>query len=287
VNAINWRRFLRPGSTSPGSQRTKADPPKRELSAPVSPVAEVPTDCPPSTHSGRSVSFSPEPTYGALVVDLTPALLDRETTPEEPQLKHELPVGIPISKLRPTQMTVGFREVERKRREWDDSGNKERAQLLRSHVVPVVIGPKGHHYLIDHHHFARALREAGATSVPVNVVADLSQLAKDEFWVFLDNRDWCHAYDGDGRRCDLEQIPKHLDDLADDPFRSLVAELIRAGGCPKSDTPFFEFLWADFLRRRIARKLVEKDFDHALSEALDLATSAEAKGLPGWVGKHD
>jgi hypothetical protein len=205
---------------------------------------------------------------------------------EEDHMTDNLPVGVPISQLRPTQMTVGFREVGIKQLKWEDADKEERARLLRSHVAPVVIGPKGHHFLIDRHHFARSLQEAEALAIAVNVVADLSHLAKDEFWVFLDNRDWCHAYDGEGRRCELDQIPKHLHELADDPFRSLVAELIRAGGCPKSDTPFFEFLWADFLRRRMSRKLVEKDFVGALDEALDLAKSTDAKSLPGWVGKR-
>jgi len=72
--------------------------------------------------------------------------------------------------------------------------------------------------------------------------------------------------------------------LTDDPFRSLVAELIRAGGCAKSNTPFFEFLWADYLRRRIKRRLVEEDFGTALVKALDLAKASDAKSLPGWSG---
>jgi hypothetical protein len=72
--------------------------------------------------------------------------------------------------------------------------------------------------------------------------------------------------------------------LLDDPFRSLVGELIRAGGCAKSHVPFFEFLWADFLRRRIKPSLVEKDFDTALAKAIDLAKSKDAKSLPGWCG---
>ena len=72
--------------------------------------------------------------------------------------------------------------------------------------------------------------------------------------------------------------------LAADPFRSLVGELIRAGGCAKTGAPFFEFLWADLLRRRIKRQLVEKDFGSALVKALDLAKSGDAKSLPGWSG---
>ena len=55
-------------------------------------------------------------------------------------------------------MTVGLREVERKRAEWrgqrDDAG-----KYLGRHMIPVVLGPKGKSYVIDHHHLARALVE--------------------------------------------------------------------------------------------------------------------------------
>ncbi len=70
----------------------------------------------------------------------------------------------------------------------------------------------------------------------------------------------------------------------DDPFRSLAGELRRAGGFAKDTTPFSEFLWADFLRRRIKRKAVERNFDDALERALALAKSDAAGYLPGWCG---
>jgi hypothetical protein len=73
-------------------------------------------------------------------------------------------------------------------------------------------------------------------------------------------------------------------DLVDDPFRSLAGELRRAGGFAKDTTPFSEFLWADFFRRRVKRKLVENDFAHAIETALQLARSDEADFLPGWCG---
>ena len=195
-----------------------------------------------------------------------------------------LPIGVPVADLRPTQMTCGFREVEIKRRQWREADEEARAKLLRRHVVPAVIGPKGRLYIVDHHHFTRALLEEKAHLVAVYVVADLEHLAKGEFWTFLDNSDWCHAYDAQGERCALSDIPKSLTDLTDDPFRSLVGELIRAGGCAKSGAPFFEFLWADFLRRRIKPALVQKEFGTALVKAVELAKSSDAKSLPGWSG---
>jgi len=199
-------------------------------------------------------------------------------------MSQPVPIGVPVEDLRPTQMTVGFREVEIKRRQWRDADETQRAHLLRRHVVPAVVGPKGRRYIVDHHHFTKALLEEKAGLVAIYVVADLEGLANKEFWTFLDNSAWCHAYDAQGERCALSAIPDSLAKLADDPYRSLVGALIRAGGCAKSHAPFFEFLWADFLRRRVKRKLVEKDFDAALLKAVKLAKSCDAKSLPGWSG---
>ena len=93
-----------------------------------------------------------------------------------------------------------------------------------------------------------------------------------------------HPFDDKGRRRDCKDIPKSVRDLVDDPFRSLAGELRRAGGFARDTTPFSEFLWADFLRRRIKRRLIERDFDRALITAMKLATSQEAIYLPGWGG---
>jgi hypothetical protein len=93
-----------------------------------------------------------------------------------------------------------------------------------------------------------------------------------------------HPFDADGVRRHYEDIPKSVTGLIDDPFRSLAGELRRAGGFAKDTTPFSEFLWADFLRRRLKRKTVERDFDHAIEQALELAKSTDANYLPGWCG---
>ena len=69
-----------------------------------------------------------------------------------------------------------------------------------------------------------------------------------------------------------------------DPYRSLAGEVRRAGGFAKDPTPFSEFLWADYLRRRIDEKLVDKHFETAVAEALDLAHHRDASYLPGWCG---
>ena len=56
------------------------------------------------------------------------------------------------------------------------------------------------------------------------------------------------------------------------------------GGFAKDTTPYSEFLWADFLRKRVKTKLIKKDFARALKTSLNLAKAKEAEYLPGWCG---
>jgi len=181
-------------------------------------------------------------------------------------------------------MTVGFREVAEKRRAWTEIAQKHGADFLGRHLMPVLLGPKGRPYVIDHHHLARALLDEGVEEVATTVVADLSALDREAFWVVADNRGWCHPYDADGVRREFKDIPRGVAGLKDDPYRSLAGELRRAGGYAKETIPFTEFLWADFLRRNIKSKLVEDDFSAALVKALKLAKTTKAQYLPGWSG---
>jgi hypothetical protein len=199
-------------------------------------------------------------------------------------VREPLLVTVPIRELRPTQITVGFHEVDEKRRHWAALPEDKRDRFISSHLVPVLLGPKGKRYVTDHHHLVLALHREGAKNVAVTVIKDLSSLDRDAFWVFIDNRALCHPYNDAGVRVDFAQIPKTIDGLKDDPFRSLAGALRRSGGYAKDTTPFSEFLWADFLRRRMKRKTVEADFAAAMVEALSLAKSGAAKFLPGWCG---
>jgi hypothetical protein len=197
----------------------------------------------------------------------------------EPLLK-----TVKIADLRPTQITVGFREVAAKRKRWRDHQGRKAGTFLGRHLIPVILGPRKRHYVIDHHHLTRALLEEGIEDILTTVVADLSSLERDSFWFVLDNRGWMHPFDSEGKRHGYRDIPKSIAALVDDPFRSLAGELRRAGGCAKDETPFSDFLWADFLRRRMKRKLVDDNFDHALEKAMELARSKDAAYLPGWCG---
>jgi hypothetical protein len=90
------------------------------------------------------------------------------TTVREPRLK---PVA--ILDLRPTQITVGMREVKAKRKSWREEGTKKGQDFLGKHLIPVILAPKGRHYVIDHHHLARALHDEGVKDVAVTVISSV------------------------------------------------------------------------------------------------------------------
>jgi hypothetical protein len=200
------------------------------------------------------------------------------------RIREPVVATVAIADLHPTQITVGMREVQAKRRRWREAGAKKGGRFLGKHIIPVILGPKDWHYVIDHHHLALALHAEGVKELAVTVAFDLSALDSDMFWTVMDNRNWIHPFDVDGRRRHYRDIPKTLSGLIDDPFRSLAGELRRAGGFAKDTTLYSEFLWADFLRRRVKRQTVERNFDRAIEQALQFAKSSAANYLPGWCG---
>jgi hypothetical protein len=191
---------------------------------------------------------------------------------------------VPILSLRPTQMTVGMREVKEKRTRWREYDKKKQAELLGRHMIPVVHGPDERYYVIDHHHLARALHDEGIKDVLVTVVGDLTMVEREAFWGVMDNKRWVYPYDAKGERRHFRDLPKSIVDLKDDPFRSLAGELRRMGGFAKDTTPFSEFLWADYLRRKLSRKAVDANFDKAIEKGMAAAKSKDAIYLPGWCG---
>src|SRR5437660_12727700 len=141
---------------------------------------------------------------------------------------------VPILSLRPTQMTVGMKEVKEKRKRlreyWKEhKSKKKQGEYLGRHMIPVVLGPDKRHYVVDHHHLARTLHDEGVKDILVTIIADLTMVDRDAFWGVLDNHRWVYPYDAKGERRQFRDIPKTVKDLKDDPFRSLAGELRRVG----------------------------------------------------------
>jgi hypothetical protein len=189
-----------------------------------------------------------------------------------------------LGDLRPTQMTFGRAEVERKLEELRGLKRKERERRVGRHWFPAVLGPKARYYIVDHHHLGLALRELGISKVWVVLLDDLSWLGVDAFWRTMEFRRWAHPYDERGQRHEFGAIPKRLKDLRDDPYRGLAGLARQRGAFAKDITPYSEFLWADYFRTRIGSRLIEREPAKALAQAARLAAHREARYLPGWTG---
>ena len=198
------------------------------------------------------------------------------------RIKSELK-QIPLKQLRPTQMTVGFREVKQKRMDLQALGKKKRQATMAELLFPAVCGPEDAYFILDHHHLALALEQERAKKVRVGVVEDFSDMSPDDFWIHLDHLSWVHPYDARGKRRPFEDLPRKFPELADDPYRSLAGDVRHLGGFAKSDAPFLEFLWANFFRARVDLRN-RNQYRAALRKALHLAHGNEARNLPGWVG---
>ena len=189
----------------------------------------------------------------------------------------------PILSLRMTQMDVGMREVKDKTRKLQAMKHAELKDFLKKNPVPVVMGPGGRMYMIDHHHLALAAWEAGLKKLYVEAKADFSSLTKRAFWNKMEELQWVYPYDRNGKRHDPKDLPADVRALQDDPYRSVAWQVRERGGYLKTAEPFEEFLWASFFRRHMTVEPVHH-FQKAVEEALTLAKSPLAAGLPGYLG---
>lgn len=198
--------------------------------------------------------------------------------------KAGVPAKVNIRDLRPTQFVVGYRYVEEKARQIEDMSDEDLRDYLRDHPVPIVIGPSFELYMIDHHHLARAVVESGHSRVYVSVLANWSHLGETAFWRKMKSEKLVYLTDEHGRQRDIDELPRHIEDLGDDPFRALAGEVRDEGGFVKIDQPFMEFEWAKFFRARVSVKMVRNQWRKAVRVAMKLAASEKAQNLPGFAG---
>lgn len=205
-----------------------------------------------------------------------------------------------VLSLRPTQMTVGMREVLFKRDElvhlmfphiarsfnylrYDGRVPEHIFRInafLQKHVVPVILGPHGAMYIQDHHHLCYAANMVGIPNVYIEVRQDLSDA--EDFWDAM--RGLIHPIDSNGVCHTADMLPGSVTGLRDDQYRSLAWMARKSGAFEKTDRPFHEFEWADYFRRSIPIEIVERDFECAANLAIALAEHAEH--LPGHKNKH-
>lgn len=191
---------------------------------------------------------------------------------------------VPLSRLRPTQAAVGMRSVANKRRKVERRASRL-DKFLDNRPIPSVRGPGGDLFMIDHHHLGLALWQAEVECAYVCVIEDLSVLPVAMFWQSMEASGRLHPFDNQGRRISPSRLPARLSGLDDDPYRDLAWSVRQEGGFTKTGEPYCEFVWADFFRDRLSRRLLRRDFEAAIKSAVRLARSPDAAHLPGFVGR--
>jgi hypothetical protein len=189
---------------------------------------------------------------------------------------------IQIADIRPTQLTLGLAEVARRAAKISKMSADERDAYLQRKAIPYVVGPDQQLYIVDHHHLARALWSIDIREVVLGEkIADWSSMEIKPFWRKMESKGYCWPIDADGNRRPYAAIPQHISELTDNVWRSL-ARRVRGEAFLDLDTPFQEFMWGDYFRTFMSRRLIELQFDLAAELATKLAHLDEAQDLPGY-----
>ena len=191
---------------------------------------------------------------------------------------------VPIAMLRPTQFCVGFWEVDRRAEKIVHKSPRKLSAYLEEHLAEIVIGPGGLPYLVDGHHIAMVLLKTHLSdSIDAKVRANWRDLDRAEFWDKMKRYGWLYLYDGQGHGpLDPEKLPAKVNQMSDDPYRSLAWAVRKQAGFDKIPASYSEFQWADFFRKRVPLGTGEEGFQQAIETARRLSHSPEAKDLPGY-----
>ena len=172
---------------------------------------------------------------------------------------------------------------------------KHARRRLEEDPIKVVAGVGGQLFIIDHHHTAEAWLGA-KTEWGANVLCKIVNSEKglppefkteDEFWAALKAADLVRLKNESGVDVDASQLPKTLEAMADDPYRSLAWFVRRKGGFCKSSREFAEFAWADWFRSKSLTLEIQNlpsdpnDKNATVDEAVEMAHSSEAESLQG------
>lgn len=202
---------------------------------------------------------------------------------------------VPFSKAtkltRPGQFTYGKPKVEYLRskiRDWDFD---EIQEYIDARPIPYVRNPEGNWVIHDRHHFLIAFfkeKDDLEDRFPGQTLRFTYQRSKDfkgrpqaEYRAFMEANNFVNLK-FKGEVAKWEKLPNDLTALKKDYFRGMAWVLIKAGIVEKEPVPFFEFVWADFLRKRFPDLPTKWRLKHVETVMKDiLENPQEYKSLPG------
>lgn len=157
----------------------------------------------------------------------------------------------------PSQVGIADVEVTCKVNYLESMSKSEVTKYLSSpkRMVEIIIGPDGY-YLLDGHHLSKAVNDADIKDdlkeIYCLVRDNWSGFTMDEFWYNMIFNNYAWLYDEKGYApISPEIFPQKLDDMLNDPYRTLAWLVCDAGGFAKNGTPFEDFLWANYFRTNL------------------------------------
>jgi len=197
-----------------------------------------------------------------------------------------------IEKLHPTQPEVGQYQIEQKVKEFKALSDKKIEAVIEKKIVPVVIGPEGKLYLIDHHHNSLALLETGHPEVHVIVKENWSTLDLQSFWDKMNSNQYSFLKKADGTLLNplSPAFPQTLRECGDNPYRSLVWILTEKGILKEGDIPYYEFYISDILKEKgleiPSGKMKKSEISKYIKKATKILEENDVKGFVKTVVKE-
>jgi hypothetical protein len=203
---------------------------------------------------------------------------------------------IPVLSLHPTQFAVGMIDVQRKVDRFKALDLQQQDKYMRKNPKPIVIGPHGEFFIIDHHHLATALNHSGVKSTYGIILENWNNTRVDAFWAHIKDKNWVYAVDQNGNKKSIDDLMKIITvkDLKDDPYRTLagqtrckVEEKCSDEQWLKQPIPFIEFLWAEHFRKTHSVSSALKNFGNSDFDKVTAAASLEVKRLKGKLANKE
>lgn len=194
---------------------------------------------------------------------------------------------INVEDLRPTQFAVGMIVVQQKVAKIKGKNEADYEKYLFKNPVPVVMGNGGQFYMTDKHHLARAIYESGNTVAVARVTKDLNTLSGDSFWTEMIAEGFFYNRDENDQVQLPSALPILVQNMPDDPYRSLSGAVRDQGGYTEVSVFYLEFLWAHFFHQLpvsdgVTLSDIAHDFNGTVTRALTIAHSPAAQAMPGF-----
>lgn len=162
---------------------------------------------------------------------------------------------LPTKLIKPTQAVVGYDDLKQRKMNINRHYSKGTLRkYLQKRYAPTVISPSGHAYILDRHHLSKGLSDVlipeNEKKVLIKIKENAGELSNQEFTSRMQQKNWVYLKKY-AQPISFEELPQSLNEMEDDPYRTLAGLARDLGAFKKTETPFLEFYWADLYRQQI------------------------------------